>query len=110
MLVDFTLEMNEQDFSFDFGAVQEATDGGFERGYAAGYEAGSAEGYTKGHAEGMEQGYCTGYAEGEESRYSIEDKLLAKNIVEYYNPRPVTIGNRFFSYCYNLILYFLLFR
>ena len=45
-----------------------------------------------------EQGYADGYAEGEGSRYPIEDGLLAKTLTEYSNPRPVTIGNRFFSY------------
>ena len=50
-----------------------------------------------------EQGYQDGYVDGEESRYSIEDALVAKTIAEYHNPRPVTIGNRFFSYCYNLV-------
>ena len=33
----------------------------------------------------------------------IEDGLLAKTLTEYSNNRPVTIGNRFFSYFYDLI-------
>lgn len=76
---------------------------GYNQGYATGYEIGNAEGYTKGHIEGVAQGYNDGYAKGEESRYSIEDKLLAKTIESYANSRPVSIGNRFFSYCYNLV-------
>lgn len=93
---------SNQSFNANFGEIHNISDGGYEKGYAAGYETGNTEGYTNGHTDGVEQGYNAGYAEGEESRYSVEDELLAKTIVEYRNPRPVTIGNRFFSYCYNL--------
>lgn len=103
MYFDFDFTESHQCFDLDFGELTTASDGGFERGYETGYEAGNTEGYTKGHNDGMEQGYATGYTEGEESRYLIEDELIAKTIVEYRNPRPVTIGNRFFSYCYDLV-------
>lgn len=78
------------------------SDGGYERGYAAGYEQGETVGYTKGHTEGVADGYTEGYTEGVESRYTVEDDLVAKTLTEYHNNRPITIGNRFFSYCYNL--------
>lgn len=52
--------------------------------------------------ENKASGYNQGYADGEESRNNIEDGLLAKTLTEYRNTRPVTIGNRFFSYFYNL--------
>ena len=83
-------------------AVVSVSDGGFERGYAAGYAEGNTEGYTKGHANGVAQGYADGYEVGEASRYAIEDALVAKTLTEYRNPRSIVIGNRFFSYCYNL--------
>ena len=51
----------------------------------------------------MVQGYAIGYSDGEECRSDVEDSLIAKTIVEYHNPRPISIGNRFFSYCYDLV-------
>lgn len=95
-------EESKQTFVAKFGEVQNLSDGGYERGYAAGYEEGNTEGYTKGHTEGVEQGYADGYEVGEASRYAIEDALVAKTLTEYRNPRAIAIGNRFFSYCYNL--------
>ena len=53
-------------------------------------------------SDGYNQGYSAGYLDGEESKSALEDALLAKTLTEYQNTRPVTIGNRFFSYCYNL--------
>lgn len=102
MNLNVKFEESKKDFPVVFGETYRVSDGGFERGYAKGYENGSTEGYTKGHTDGVKQGYVDGFAEGEESRYPTEDALLAKTIVEYRNNRPVTIGNRFFSYCYNL--------
>lgn len=102
MHFDVDFKAKDMALTADFDKVQTASDGGFERGYAAGYEKGNAEGYTKGHAEGVEQGYADGYEVGEASRYAVEDALVAKTLTEYRNPRPIAIGNRFFSYCYNL--------
>lgn len=79
MTFKLKFEESDQRLKLKFGEVQTASDGGFERGYAAGYE------------------------DGEADKSLIEDELLAKTIAEYHNPRPVTIGNRFFSYCYNLV-------
>lgn len=78
MKMNVSFQESRQTFTPGFGEVHDISDGGFDRGY------------------GM------GFADGEESRQSVEDALLAKTIVEYSNDRPVTIGNRFFSYCYNL--------
>ncbi len=103
MAFEVKFDMTDQSFTPAFDAVINVSDGGFERGYTQGYDKGNAEGYAQGHAEGVEHGYANGYSDGVASGYSIEDELLAKTIVEYHNPRPVTIGNRFFSYCYNLV-------
>lgn len=70
--------VTNQAFTPSFENVNNVSDGGFERGYAAGYD------------------------DGEASRYDVEDSLVAKTLTEYHNPRPITVGNRFFSYCYNL--------
>lgn len=51
----FRVKFSEQSGSFRarFGAVQTASDGGFDRGYAEGYEKGNADGYRKGYDEGL---------------------------------------------------------
>lgn len=78
MRLDVVFQEQEQSFAPAFGEIQNVSDGGFARGYAE------------------------GYAQGAESRYSIEDSLLDKTLTTYTNERPVTIGNRLFSYCYDL--------
>lgn len=55
-------------------------------------------------ATGGDEGYEEGYKAGVESFSAVEDGLLSKTLTEYHNMRPVTIGNRFFSYFYNLVL------
>ena len=102
MKMNVTFAEMDRSFNPKFGEVYNVSDGSFEMGYTKGYEKGTADGYAQGHAAGVEHGYKNGYSDGVSSGYSIEDELLAKTIVEYRNPRPVTIGNRFFSYCYNL--------
>ena len=92
----------DQRLPVQFKGIVNVSDGGYERGYAAGYEDGNAEGYIKGHTDGVEQGYADGYEVGEASRYAVEDALVSKTLTEYRNPRPIVIGNRFFSYCYDL--------
>ena len=49
----FRVKFSEQGGSFRarFGAVQTASDGGYERGYAEGYEDGYAAGYAAGYKE-----------------------------------------------------------
>lgn len=93
---------SENTFSPAFGAFVNVSDGGYEKGYAQGHAEGYEQGYGNGQAEGYVHGHEAGYAEGVESRYPIEDSLLDKTLTAYSNDRPVTIGNRFFSYCYNL--------
>lgn len=51
MKINVRFTESNQTFDADFGEVQTADDGGFERGYAAGYDKGHAEGYGKGVAE-----------------------------------------------------------
>lgn len=64
--MNFRVKFSEQNSGFvaKFGEVHNISDGGFERGYAAGYEDGNTEGYTKGHTDGVEQGYAEGYEDG----------------------------------------------
>ena len=56
------------------------------------------DGFDMGYEAGHKEGYTEGYAAGEESRYVVEDELIAKTLTTYQNQRPVTIGNRMFSY------------
>lgn len=49
------------------------------------------------------RGCVENFSEIEENRKVLEDSLIAKTLTEYQNLRPITIGNRFFSYCYNLV-------
>lgn len=42
MNLDFNFSASEQSFEPEFNNLQTASDGGFERGYAAGYEDGMA--------------------------------------------------------------------
>ncbi len=62
MQFEVKFHTTEQRITPSFGKVQTASDGGYERGYAAGHDDGIAEGYTKGHKEGVDQGYADGLA------------------------------------------------
>lgn len=53
MRLDVNFEESRQTFDANFGEIQTAGDGGFERGYEAGYVKGNADGYTKGHTDGL---------------------------------------------------------
>lgn len=53
MRIDAEFEELEQTFDADFGEVQTASDGGFERGYEEGYARGETKGYAEGHADGL---------------------------------------------------------
>lgn len=71
MIIDVAFQENNCTFDPNFGEVQTASDGGYERGYAAGYEVGNTDGYTKGHMEGVEQGYAAGLAAREYETWTI---------------------------------------
>ena len=62
----FELEFTktEQQINLDFEKVVEVSDGGFERGYAAGYVEGHSYGYDEGHEDGYSTGRDEGYNEG----------------------------------------------
>lgn len=53
----FRVKFSEQGGSFraGFGAVQTASDGGFDRGYAEGYEKGNVDGYENGYDKGLSE-------------------------------------------------------
>jgi hypothetical protein len=61
MHFDVKFNLTEQSFTPSFGEVHNISDGGFERGYDAGYK--------KGNTEGQEVGYNKGHAEGEKAEY-----------------------------------------
>lgn len=71
MTIDFELVDNAREFVFDFGEVREATDGGYERGYAAG------------HTDGVKEGYSAGYGDGvasvPEKRVILQDVEITEN-------------------------------
>ena len=74
----FRVKFSEQGGSFRarFGAVQTASDGGFDRGYADGYEKGNADGYGKGYNEGLAartyETWTIAYVDG-----TVEEKEVA---------------------------------
>ena len=49
--------------------VTVVTDGGYERGYEAGYTTGNIEGYSNGYKKGTVDGYDAGYLEGKANGY-----------------------------------------
>lgn len=53
MILDIEFEETNDTIDVEFGKVYDISDGGYERGYAAGKEDGHAEGYTKGHTDGL---------------------------------------------------------
>lgn len=95
MKIDLTFKENDQMFCLEFGQLQNLSDGGYEKGYAAGYDAGYAKGYadgetvgyaqgeahgrtvgyeqgkTDGHADGYAKGYADGYAAGYEAGQEV---------------------------------------
>lgn len=122
MKLDVTFSESNQEFRTEFGEVQNISDGGFERGYAAGYEKGNTEGYTKGHTDGVEQGYANGYDVATQQSKNTIELLLTNNVSEqgyiendvtslrsyaFYGtdfkevrlPNVVTIGSRCFYEC-----------
>ena len=62
MTFDVVFSESNQEFDVVFNEVQNISDGGYERGYAAGYETGNTDGYTKGHTDGVRKGYADGLA------------------------------------------------
>lgn len=68
MIVNVAFEENDVSFKANFGEVQTASDGGYERGYEAGLKKGHSNGYTEGKADGFEEGKEAGnslyYASG----------------------------------------------
>lgn len=95
--------VDDHSFTPDFGEVYEISNGGYEEGYETGYTKGYAQGETDGYSKGESIGYEVGYAEGHEAGNTVVDGLIAKTLTEYRNTRPIAIGNRFFSYFYNLV-------
>ena len=53
MKIDVVFHENEKSFEAAFGEVHNVSDGGFDRGYAAGYKKGEDDGLEKGYADGL---------------------------------------------------------
>lgn len=70
MKLDVTFTETDQHFHPNFGEVHNVSDGGFERGYDAGYAKGETAGYTKGYGEGETAGYNQGNSDGYETGYT----------------------------------------
>lgn len=68
---EYSFEESGQEFGCDFAEVKEATDGGYERGYAAG------------HTDGVKHGYSAGYGDGvasvPEKRVILQDVEITEN-------------------------------
>lgn len=90
--MDFDVEFEATDFELpvEFEAIQEVTDGGYDKGYAEGHKKGYTEGETKGEAEGyergLEQGYENGFAVGGmDSQWWLDWFKTRTDISEYFN-------------------------
>lgn len=82
MKLDVVFREQKQSFDAQFEAINNVSDGGYERGYADGYNKGKQDGYSDGYnvgfpegraeglAAGIEQGYADGYAKGYEVGYA----------------------------------------
>ena len=95
----FKVKFTEQDCTFktNFGVIQSADAGGYDKGYQNGYEngyaigyniglvdgekAGYQQGYTKGESEGYDKGYNVGLVDGEQTGY---DKGFADGKADGY--------------------------
>lgn len=96
----FSVEFEElnQEIDVDFGEVNNISDGGFERGYAAGYESGNSEGYNDGYADGTKQGYTNGY----EIAIAKSADIIQRKITEYENNDITSVGAYAFHKCEQL--------
>ena len=89
----FTAEFVKTECSFDadFGHIQTAGAGDYEKGYEIGYE----EGHQKGYADGEIDGYSKGYTAGQES---------VPNVLEYVPKLEALYQNVVFPSGYELTL------
>lgn len=87
----------------NFGEVQTADDGGYERGYAEGYEIGNNEGYDKGKDEGLSEGYDNGYQSGIDAGSGQIVGLIERTLTELRNDKVTVIGGRAFQGCQSLV-------
>lgn len=83
----FTAEFVKTECSFDadFGHIQTAGAGDYEKGYEIGYE----EGHQKGYADGETNGYSKGYTDGQASvQNPLEHALVVSNMFKGANFLP----------------------
>lgn len=78
-----TFKTTDQSFAAGFGAVQTASDGGYEKGYENGYDKGHTDGYDKGHTEGHDAGYSEGYEDGYEEGHGAVPSNAKFQVVAY---------------------------
>lgn len=119
--MNFNVKFHEQkhDFPVNFGEIQTATDGGYERGYAEGeakgytngYETGAKEGaevgYAKGEADGYEKGHTEGLAEGIEQGFADGyNKANVENPFYYSTRIDNTMGGVVFPENYEAVMRF----
>lgn len=60
MILNVQFEELTKELAFEFGEINNISDGGYERGYAEGH----STGYTEGHVDGQAEGRIAGYTEG----------------------------------------------
>lgn len=63
MIVDVEFKENNTSFDADFGEIQTASDGGYEKGYDIGYGAGKKDGISEGREQGYQKGFAAANAE-----------------------------------------------
>lgn len=101
MNIDVKFEELSQEVKADFGEVQTASDGGYERGYAEGYERGEQAGYGKGESAGYSKGHEDGYAAGYADWYTEIDgvSLMDGTLEHIYSEQLESV--RAFAYYLN---------
>lgn len=110
MTFDVVFSESNQEFDVVFNEVQNISDGGYERGYAAGYLIGNTEGYATGYGAGHTNGIAIGAGDIASGAFAGRlDTSINKirqygfmdcsELTEINAPNVTTIGRNAFSFC-----------
>lgn len=110
MMLDMKFEESNQRIDLTFEEVQQASDGGFERGYEEGFSKGNKEGYKEGYEVASEEiapkfGISnevtgTGIATCDyvnENEHNVEVKLSSDNITDFSGIEVKCVGKNLFD-------------
>ena len=110
MRLDMKFEESNQRIDLTFEEVQQASDGGFERGYEQGYTEGNENGYKNGYFEGQEQSASLFGIINEvkgtnivtcdyvnENEHSVEVKLSSDTVTDFSGCEVVVTSSNIFD-------------